>query len=278
MDLVCLHCSSAYDKSSDIEGFCCVGCQTVYSLIQNEGLGEYYQMQDRVADPIKDRASSNLDDNLLSQVQADLELSGSPVRAIFSISGMSCMGCVWLVQRLARGQASVVHAEVSLSSQQLSVEWVVGEFDLKALAIEVQRFGYHLEPSPLKGRRSPSSLSVRSGLCAIFTLNSAFLWAYQYATGDSKGLAQLLSLACLVFTFILGTVPFYLSAFRAFKIGRFHSDWIPASILSVLVLLAGYLLLLDEVKLSAATLSLSSLITVFILARWLAALISRRWG
>lgn len=269
MYITCQHCSTSYEKDSGVEGFCCAGCREVYALIKNEGLSDYYRMQDRAADPVKDRALSEVDSEALSRAQATVEKDASPARAAFSVAGLSCMGCVWLIQRLSARQAGIVRAEASLSERKIALEWLPGRFDLKVLAAELQRFGYHLEPVPQEGSSSVSSLGVRLGLCAIFTLNAGVLSAYGYYVGHAGGLVQLLSLVCLSFVFILGAMPFYLTTFRALRIHRLHADFMPASVISASLLFCVYLLAMKLMVIHMATLVISALIMSLLLARYI---------
>lgn len=269
MHSTCLHCSTSYERDSDIEGFCCAGCREVYALIKDEGLSDYYRMQDRAADPVKDRILSEVDSEALSRAQANVEQGATSGKASFSIAGLSCMGCVWLIQRLSIRQAGVIRAEASLNERKLALEWLPGQFDLKVLAAELQRFGYHLEPVALKGRSGVSSLGVRLGLCAIFTLNTGVLSAYQYYVGYTNGLVQLLSLVCLSFVFILGAMPFFLTTFRALRIRRLHADILPASLISACFMFCVYLLAMKFMMVNAAALVLSALIMSFLLVRYL---------
>jgi len=274
MSTTCLHCSTVFDESSGIDGFCCAGCREVYHLIKVEGLGDYYKMQDRAADPVKDRVLPEVDRMALKRAQDDVEAGKARTKAIFEIVGLSCMGCVWLVQRLSLQQPGLIHAEASLSGRRLHLEWFSGQFDLSALAGELRRFGYHMEPSHLKSGAGPSSLGIRLGLCAIFTLNTGILTAYQLNVEHSVSLVNLLSLACLSFVFILGALPYYLTVFRAFKIRRIHVDFLPASSLLIVALVVSYFWSLQKVSATASVLIISASITTLLLVRYLISCLS----
>lgn len=269
MHSTCIHCSTRFEADSGVDGFCCAGCREVYTLIQAEGLSDYYRMQDRAAEPVKDRELSEVDAAALENAQAVVEQDVNHARAAFAVTGLSCMGCVWLIQRLSAKQTGVVHVEANLNERRLELHWLPGQFDLKALAAELQRFGYHLVPVPLKGRKGVSSLTVRLGLCAIFTVNAGILSAYQKYVETAGELVSLLCLVCLSFVFILGALPFYMTAFRALRIRSLHADFLPASIITVSILFAVYSLVDGLLMLSTVALALSSLISMLLLARYL---------
>jgi Cu2+-exporting ATPase len=222
----CKHCATPYTEGSGVDGFCCAGCQQVYMLIQQEGLGDYYRLQDRVAQPLKDRELTDVGVSALRRAQAEVEAGAETARSVFEIDGMSCMGCAWLVERLANSQAGCVKAVASLSKHSLTLEWRSADFDLSALGSELFKFGYRMHPTPADPDvASPvSPLALRCLLTLVFSGNALLLAAYEQfavpAAGERIELLGLLSLICLCFTLLLGAAPFFMSVYRATQIRR----------------------------------------------------------
>jgi Cu2+-exporting ATPase len=265
-----------------VDGFCCAGCQQVYHLIKNEGLDDFYRWQDRAAQPLKDRSLAAVDVAALrgaqQQVEQSIVSSGHQiVESAFQVEGMSCLGCAWLIERLCANHFKLDEARVSLTSHSLYLKWDRRSgFDLVELGAELLRFGYRLDPKPRKrgeqARISP--LALRVLLSAVFTGNALLLAAYQQWVGvdpASGGMGDLLSLVCVCFTFMLGAAPFCLSVYRAFKIRRWHSDWL--AVLAMLVSFSG----VYYWGLSRGACVIALLVTILIFARWIAASIPRRW-
>ncbi|MGZ0657304.1 heavy metal translocating P-type ATPase metal-binding domain-containing protein [Coraliomargarita sp. W4R53] len=278
----CKHCATPYTESSGVDGFCCAGCQQVYLLIQQEGLGDYYRLQDRVAQPLKDRALTELDAMALRSAQLSVEAEADSGQATFEVEGMSCMGCAWLVERLAGSQAGLVQATASLSQHSLALTWRSADFDLSALGSELFKFGYRIHSTPKDPNATPrlSPLALRFLLTLVFTGNSLLLAAYdQFAvTAENERIALLglLSLICLCFTLLLGAAPFFLSAYRAIQIRRLHSDWIPVLMIVGAATFVIFKCLYAGLALSLACFVISLFVCVLIGARWLGALIFRR--
>lgn len=143
MILQCKHCGSRYRKPNGQGEFCCAGCEQVYKLIREGGFGDYYEQQDRAGQPVGERPFAPLDIDWLHRAQTTAE-SGVAASLTLNVCGMSCMGCAWLVEQLARRHAGVRSARVALASGRLSLCWEPGELDLAYLAEELQRFGYHI--------------------------------------------------------------------------------------------------------------------------------------
>jgi Cu2+-exporting ATPase len=180
MTQLCRHCATPCSDDSDIEGFCCAGCRQVYQLIQDQGLDDYYHWQDRATRPLKDRPISAVDADAYRRAQATVEAGTGRGQAVFSVEGMSCMGCAWLIKQLAAQTAGVVEAECHLSSHSLRLEWQGGGFQLPALATELARFGYRLDqPRPVSTKHL-SPMAQRLSITGIFTGNALLLAAYTH--------------------------------------------------------------------------------------------------
>ena len=276
---LCRHCATAYIQDSGVGEFCCSGCQQVYLLIKDGGLGDFYRLQDRASLPVKDRRLDDIDIDALRAAQRRVESSGGEsVEVVFEIQGMSCVACAWLSERLAKNQTGLIEATASLSRHTLTLHWKRGAFDLSELGLELFKFGYHLRSTPKDPRSEPriSPLFLRLLLSLVFTSNALLLAAfseYVIRKDEFVTLLHLLSMACLCFTLLLGAAPFFLSAYRAAKIRRLHSDWLPVAMIIASI---GYFSFVDSVGFSLAVFLLSGLVCVLITARWLGALLAKR--
>jgi cation transport ATPase len=190
---------------------------------------------------------------------------------------MSCVACAWLSERLAKKQAGIIEAAASLSRHSLTLHWKRGDFDLSWLGLELSKFGYHLRSTPKDPRSEPrlSPLSLRLLLSLVFTSNALLLAAfseYVIRKDDFVTLLHLFSVACLCFTLLLGAAPFFLSAYRAAKIRRLHSDWIPVA---MIVVSLGYFGFVASVGFSLAVFLISGLVCLLLTARWIGALLAK---
>ena len=242
-------------------------------------MGDFYRLQDRASLPVKDRRLDDIDIDALRAAQRRVESSGGEsVEVVFEIQGMSCVACAWLSERLAKNQTGLIEATASLSRHTLTLHWKRGAFDLSELGLELFKFGYHLRSTPKDPRSEPriSPLFLRLLLSLVFTSNALLLAAfseYVIRKDEFVTLLHLLSMACLCFTLLLGAAPFFLSAYRAAKIRRLHSDWLPVA---MIIASFGYFSFVASVGFSLAVFLLSGLVCVLITARWLGALLAKR--
>jgi Cu+-exporting ATPase len=111
MQNLCRHCATAYTQDSGIGEFCCSGCQQVYLLIKDGGMGDFYRLQDRASPPVEDRRLDDIDVDALCATQLTVESrGGESFEAVFEIQGMSCVACAWLSERLAKNQTGLIEA------------------------------------------------------------------------------------------------------------------------------------------------------------------------
>ncbi|MDQ8194877.1 heavy metal translocating P-type ATPase metal-binding domain-containing protein [Coraliomargarita sp. SDUM461004] len=278
----CKHCATPYTESSGVNGFCCAGCEQVYALIRQQGHDDYYRLQDRVAQPLKDRALEEVDLQALERAQVKVEAGASTGHAVFRVEGMSCMGCVWLVERLVRTQTGHLHAEATLSDHSLFIEWRSADFNLPELGEALFKFGYRLDASPRSPDMRPrlSPLALRCMLTLFFACNLLLLSVYEHfmpAAGEEPAaLLSLLSLVCVCFTLLLGAAPFVVSVYRATRIRRWHSDWVAVAILVSGIGGSVYQGLCCGMGVTLVCLLISGLVSVLIVARWLSALVAKR--
>lgn len=233
MSQTCKHCGSRYDTREGRGEFCCAGCAQVYELIQGGGLGEYYRQQDQVGQPVGDRAFAHPDHVSIKKLQEQAE-SGADAEVVLPLKGMSCLGCVWLVEQLCRRQPGVFFARVGLETGRLSLKWQPGVFDLCALADELQAFGYQISGEAASPAYALSPLAMRFWLSLVFSVNGILLMLAAEADIGGVGLGplyKLLVVLCLLFTLLIGGGVFLKTAWGALRLRRVHRDLLPASLL-----------------------------------------------
>lgn len=228
----CQHCSTSCPPGDPYEGFCCAGCRSVYGLIHESGLEDFYALQDRAGRPVGDAGKRHpqlTDAQLLEHARA---VPGGFAATLY-LSGMTCRGCAWLVERLLGRAPGVRRARVSLTSGRLELCWDTG-FDIIAAQNLLADYGYALSLSALPGL-SLSPLALRLVLCGLFAANGGLLSLlanYGVGGGELDGLYALLLLANGLLQQLVGVGVFLRPAWDALRLRRWHSDMIPAGLLS----------------------------------------------
>jgi P-type Cu2+ transporter len=280
MNDTCKHCGTSYRSGEVAGGFCCSGCEHVYRLIRDEGFDEYYKLQDQVGRPLRKTPFSHRELLWVGPLQASAETNSTAPELRLRIGGMSCLGCVWLIERLSRRTAGVSIARVSLEGQSLHLCWRAGELNLKVLVEELQRFGYRAEPLEWGALRPVSALAWRVILCGIFAGNSLLLAMPQFMGLDGFVYADLFFLLSLLFAgliFAVGGALFILSAWRSLRCLRVSYD-VFAGVFVLGSLLFAVVVPLFDSEIEVQFWRFSLCVFLFLFGQWLYLFIRRGWN
>ncbi len=170
----CKHCGTALTPTEGHPEFCSPGCAAVHAQIVREGLERFYALKDRAVTPAGSGVFQPRDYAWLAEAAAAAE-DGAPKAAelILDVQGISCVGCVWLIERLFRRRAGAVRIEINATLGRLYWRWEPGRFDAVGFARELQAFGYLVGPAGEKpGAAAAQGLRLRLGLAAAFAMNT----------------------------------------------------------------------------------------------------------
>lgn len=235
----CIHCGTPLRGNQVAEGFCCSGCEQVYRLIQEDGLETFYTLQDQMGRPVNKRfKTENVNKSSLRRVQEAVEAGGDSGVARLRISGMTCLGCVWLIEQISRRVSGCRSARANLQDRVLDIRWEKGQFDLVELASELDRFNYRL--APLTRRASQvSDIAWRALISGILAFNA--LWLEKFLEASSldpslTGLFQMLALSVVVMSLFIGSGFFVAPVLRALWMRVLHYDMLNALAVVLLTL------------------------------------------
>lgn len=227
---LCFHCGAPLvTETTRASGFCCAGCSYVYRLVHEQGLEGYYRLRDTVIAPADQAVFEPRDYAWLEEMQAVAEKEpGTPVLTL-EVQGISCAGCVWLIEKVFNQQPGALHIETDAQSGRVQFKWTRGVFVAADFARKLQSLSYLLgppgaEPAVPESRR----LVKRIGLCAALSMNvmlftlpvyfgmeQTFAWAPLFGT---------LSLVLASLSVLAGGTYFLQRAWQALRDGVMHID------------------------------------------------------
>ncbi|MCH8495496.1 MAG: heavy metal translocating P-type ATPase metal-binding domain-containing protein, partial [Balneolales bacterium] len=147
--LKCTHCGEPCDEEiirKDEAVFCCTGCQTVYGLLHESGLGAYYDI-DSSEPGISMRKVANdtrfdyLDDTSVLHKILDFT-DGKQARVTLKTPQIHCASCIWLLENLHRLNPAVKFAEVFFNKREVSIQFEIEKLPLSKLAALLSSIGY----------------------------------------------------------------------------------------------------------------------------------------
>ena len=146
----CYHCGlPCGSKASHSAGkaFCCHGCQTVFEVLSENGLGQFYQLNTASGVRIGEKPPQDYSYLDEPSVRARLvEFSdGKVARVRFHLPAIHCIGCVWLLENLFKLRQGIGKSQVSFPRKEISVSFDEAVLKLSEIAALVASLGYEPE-------------------------------------------------------------------------------------------------------------------------------------
>lgn len=229
---VCRHCGAPLpDAHARQTGFCCAGCAYVYRLVHEHGLDNYYKFKESVTTPVDAAVFQPRDFVWLETLQAEAEQSagGEPPEMRLSIQGISCAGCVWLIERLFQQQPGARTIIVNAQLGQMELRWNAREFSAAEFARKLHAFNYLAgPPDDSEAELESRALVRRIGLCAAFALNvMLFTLPVYFGMERTFTYARLFGTLSLLFgtlSVLAGGGYFIQKAWQGLRLGVLHID------------------------------------------------------
>ncbi|MFW5760178.1 MAG: heavy metal translocating P-type ATPase [Cyclobacteriaceae bacterium] len=249
----CYHCGEECQdeliKFAEKE-FCCLGCKTVFEILQENDLCEYYDLENFPGSNQKRGLDTEkfdfLDNEEISQKLLDFA-SPDLNKVTFHIPKIHCSSCIWLLENLYKLHSGVAYARVNFSKKTVAIDYNPADIRLSQLAQLLANLGYEpyisLEDSAKKRQKSENKqLYMKIGV-AGFCFGNIMLLSFPDYLGIEFLLDQQLKpffsglniLLAIPVVFYAG-IDYFVSAYKGLK-QRFVNIDVPIA-LGIFVLLA----------------------------------------
>lgn len=147
LKLSCYHCGDECpDDSIKINDkvFCCNGCKTVYQLLDNNNLCNYYSIDSSPGITQKHHSKRNydfLDDLDLKQKLIDFTDNKKTI-ITFDIPQMHCSSCIWILENLYKLDKGIISSRVNFLQKKVFVTFLETETSLKNVVELLDSIGY----------------------------------------------------------------------------------------------------------------------------------------
>ncbi|MCS0580517.1 heavy metal translocating P-type ATPase [Massilia pinisoli] len=142
----CYHCGQPAPAgslwSAVVDGaartMCCPGCAAAAEAIADAGLADYYGQRTAFVVPAADDAD-------LARLRAydDVVDAGD---AVFTVEGIRCAACVWLIERRVAALAGVTEALLNVATERLRVRWDPAACRASDILAALRTIGYTAYP------------------------------------------------------------------------------------------------------------------------------------
>ncbi|MCO6048025.1 heavy metal translocating P-type ATPase [Aeoliella sp. ICT_H6.2] len=198
--VACDHCGlpvpkGLVDPAAD-EQFCCHGCRTVYQLLRDASLDDFYRVRQATggdAQPVRTTGKRyEAFDSPEFQAEHCRGIAGGHLSIDLRLEGVHCAACLWLVERLPQLLPGVSSTRLQLRDAVARVTWNPAEVQLSSIAAMLDRLGYpphlarHTTASEVH-RRAERTQLIRLGVAGACAGNTMLLAIALYA-GDFAGI------------------------------------------------------------------------------------------
>ena len=220
----CKHCGTMFQPTERRPDFCCAGCQFVNHLLEKRGFQEFYQFGETKT-PAASHVFHARDFEWLRDLQREVDENG---RLTLDVQGISCAGCVWLLEAVFTEHAGAISCRVNSTSGTVDLQWEPGKCDLPAYAADIQRFGYILGPHDGSKRSGLRPLTFKLGICGALAMNGMLFALPRYLGIDTSDnlvpVFDAISLGLATLSLLIGGTYFFRRALAALGIGTLHID------------------------------------------------------
>ena len=231
---VCYHCgewcgSHGLRKLDKL--FCCHGCQTVYELLVENGLTQFYELDARPGVRVAQTPAvlkwRYLDDPVISRKL--LDFSDQDVsRVTLRVPAIHCLGCVWLLENLYRLHPGIGRSRVNFLRKEVSITFTHGRIPLSELARLLASLGYEPELTLADTERHATDPSAKRRYLQIgvagFAFGNIMLLSFPSYFGieagserELKGMLAWAALALAVPVLVYSAADYFRSALVALK-------------------------------------------------------------
>ncbi len=228
----CTHCNLEFDeevmiKEKDENGrqlyFCCKGCQGVYHLLNEEGLGTFY---DKLGDTELQPATQSSEDlekfDLEGFKNKYITTRNDGLQEIYLIiEGIHCSACVWLNEKVLHKTDGIIEASINYTNNKAKVVWDPEVIPLSKIIETIRSIGYNAYPYDprLQEERAVKTRKEYYSriLVGVFgTMNIMWIAIAQYA-GYFSGMKQEFKDILNVAEFLLSTPVLFYSGWIFFR-------------------------------------------------------------
>jgi P-type Cu+ transporter len=235
----CYHCGEicpsqpivAHDKA-----FCCDGCKTVFEILNQSGLCDYYSISqnpglNQKVSVRKDKFTF-LDDDKIRQALITYT-DDEQTHVTLYLPQIHCSSCLWLLENLHKLNPHIISSKVNFTRKEADIIFHHNKVSLRQVAELLTSIGYepYISFNDMKQAkpRINKSKIYKLGVAGFCFANIMLLSFPEYLGIDAKeqnlvGLFRYLNLLLSLPVFFYGSSEFYTSAWKSLKHGFLNID------------------------------------------------------
>jgi Cu+-exporting ATPase len=187
-EILCFHCGDLCREDHVLfeeKDFCCNGCKTVYEILKENDLCNYYDLEKNPGITLKSREFGDkynyLDNSEIQEQVLDFK-DGSTAKVNFYIPVIHCSSCIWLLENLYKLKDGIRYSRVNFTRKEVYIDFNPNKISLKEVVMTLTTIGYEpyisLEQEERKTRKTINrSLIIKIGV-AGFSFGNIMLLSF----------------------------------------------------------------------------------------------------
>lgn len=233
----CFHCGDKIignPVTYDDKNFCCHGCKTVYEILSDNGLDNFYNINKESGVKPSDSSNSPFKPLDVPEVFEEfVEFQNEDIYIVtFFLPAIHCSSCIYLLENLKKLNKNIIKSEANFTARTLQLT-IKKNVKLSEIAILLDQIGYRpeLRPKSSKDRTTKydKKLILQLGI-AGFAFGSVMLWTFpEYLGLDEtfepfRNFSSYLSLIVAIPVFFYSASGYLKSAYTAIKSKQLNLD------------------------------------------------------
>ena len=143
----CYHCGSDFEEviiSAYNHQFCCEGCKTVYEILDENGLNNYYGIENNPGNKILSKIGNKYAFLENAEVETGLlDFKDGGVSSVkFYVPKIHCSSCIWLLENMHRLEPGIVKSTVNFLKKEVYVVFNHDTISLRKVVELMSSIGY----------------------------------------------------------------------------------------------------------------------------------------
>jgi P-type Cu+ transporter len=230
----CIHCGADCGKTPiflEEKPFCCHGCKTVYQILNENKLGQYYAIQPmsgiRIETGKETKQFAFLDNGEIRDKLLSFSDGNTSSIRLF-IPGIHCASCIWLLEHLNTLNSGIVYSSVNFPKKEVHITFKNDQISLRQVAELLTAIHYvpeiTLDDMETKtSSKSNRNLLVKIGIASFSFLNIMMYSFPEYVPGgdlleqEFKHVFGWLSFILILPVVFYSANDYYISAWKGLK-------------------------------------------------------------
>lgn len=230
----CYHCGeNCPDKNifQNDKYFCCQGCLTVYQLLNEAGLCNYYQLNPQSGINKREKTATQKFAYLEAPEVAGKLITfreGNQAYTTLYVPAIHCSSCLYLLENLPKLLKGVIRSDIQFLKKEVSLVFNEEEVSLRQIADFLAEIGYepyinHTHSGQKQKKKKDRSLIYRLGIAGFCFGNIMLFSIPEYFSGGAanepylQGIFRYLNVVFSIPVLFYSAAPFFISAWKGIK-------------------------------------------------------------